>query len=171
MDVRRAARRATTFTLAMKFRPIALATLVLTAAAAMAVISLRARGRGELDASAVLNPYLRRVQAGDFHLAIGHWAANAERRPTVESLREGWSARQQRRGTFERWRVAVAVPGGDVFTGESWVDARVWLYFADAPQEHVPVEWRVAQVEGEAKIVRVVVEPQAVGEEDAAAAF
>lgn len=155
----------------MKMRTLALAALVLTVAAVVIVITVRARNRGEIDASAVIDPYLRRVQAGDYGMALDHWADDAEARPTVERLREDWIARQQERGTLERWRVAAAIPGGNVFTGEAWVDARVWLWFADAPSTHVPVEWRLEERDGRPFLVRVTVDPAAVGESDAERAF
>lgn len=155
----------------MKMRTLALAALVLTVAVVVIVIAVRARGRGELDASAVIDPYLRRLQAGDYSLALDHWADDAEGRPTLERLSDDWRARQQARGTFERWRVAAAVPGGNVFTGEAWVDARVWLWFSDAPAAHVPVEWRIEERDGQLKIVRLVVDPTLVGEDDAERAF
>jgi len=155
----------------MKMRTLALAALVLTVAAVAIVITVRARNRGEIDASAVIDPYLRRVQAGDHGLALDHWADDAQGRPTVEQLREDWTARQQARGTLERWRVAAAIPGGNVFTGEAWVDARVWLWFSDAPATHVPVEWRIEHRDGRPRIVRKVVDPAAVGEADAERSF
>ncbi|MCB9615105.1 MAG: hypothetical protein H6722_21920 [Sandaracinus sp.] len=155
----------------MKLRTLALAALVLTALAVVAVVTLRTRNRGEIDASAVLDPYLRRVQAADYGLALAFWADDAESKPTEDALREGWSLRQRERGTFERWRVAAAVPGGDIFTGDAWVDARVWLYFSDAPGTQVPVEWRIREIDGHPKITRLVVDPSAVGEADASRAF
>lgn len=155
----------------MKMRTLALAALVLAVAAVVIVITVRARNRGEIDASAVIDPYLRRVQAGDYGLALDQWADDAPARPTVERLREDWSARQQERGTLERWRVAAAIPGGNVFTGEAWVDARVWLWFSDAPATHVPVAWRIEERDGRPILVGLTVDPASVGEADAQRAF
>jgi hypothetical protein len=155
----------------MKLRTLSLAALVLVAIAVAVVLVVRTRGRGEIEASTVLDPYLRRLQAGEHGMALEHWAEGAERRPTVETLREGWDLRMQQRGSLERWTIAAAIPGGNVFSGESWVDARVWLYFSDAPGQRVPVEWRIAEVEGTPKITRSVVSVENVGADDAERAW